>query len=191
VGRLDSEKNPLLLVDVIAQLHRRDPRWQLTIAGDGPLRSAVEDAVASRGLDDVVQLVGEVPNGSALWQLYRDSHALLHVSLTEGLPQVLLEAMAAGLPIVATDVGSVGTALGNGERGRLVRPGDAGAAAAALEELARDPMLRARIVRAGHNYVIDQTLERQAERLVAFISATTGRCASAPAAPASASSSQR
>ena len=67
--------------------------------------------------------VGYVPFGEALSALYRASHALLHVSWTEGLPQVLLEAFAAGLPVVATDVGGIGEAVG--DAALLVAPGDA------------------------------------------------------------------
>jgi glycosyltransferase involved in cell wall biosynthesis len=191
VGRLDPEKNPLLLLDVMERLRSHDARWRLTVAGDGPLRLALAAAIRARGLADAVELAGEVPNGRPLWQLYGDSHVLLHVSLTEGLPQVLLEAMAVGVPIVATAVGGVPAALGHGQRGVLVPPADAGAAAAALERLAARPALREQLIRAGRAYALDQTLERQLDRLAAFVSAAAGLSASAPAAPASASNSQR
>jgi glycosyltransferase involved in cell wall biosynthesis len=167
VGRLAPEKNPLLLVDTIAALRERDPRWSLIVAGDGPLRPALEAAIAARGLEPAVELFGEVTNGPWLWELYRSSHAFLHVSLTEGLPQVLVEANAAGTPVVATDVGGVGDALG--ERGLLVPPGDAGAAAAALDRLAREPLLRRRLVVAGVDHARRETLEAQVERLADFI----------------------
>lgn len=125
VGRLDPEKNPLLLADVLARLRSRTERWRLTVAGDGPMREALGERFAALGLEGVVELPGEVPNGPELWELYRRSHAFLHVSLTEGLPQVLFEAQAAGLPIVATAVGGVASALRGGETGLLMPPEDA------------------------------------------------------------------
>lgn len=191
VGRLDPEKNPLLLGEVIARLRARDPRWRLTVAGDGPLRPEL----GRPG----IELLGHVPNGPELWQLYRNSHALLHVSLTEGLPQVLLEAMAAGLPIVATDVGGVSGALGGGTRGLLVPPGDADAAAAALDRLASDAHTRRWFALEGIAHARRHTLERQLDGLAAFVRQAAGYSraplpalkAAPPAAPASASSSQK
>jgi glycosyltransferase involved in cell wall biosynthesis len=181
VGRLEQEKNPLLLADVLAALRARSPRWRLTVVGGGPLLPALAAAVAARGLGDAAELLGEVPNGPRLWELYRSSDAFLHVSLTEGLPQVLLEAQAAGLPLVATDVGGVAAALAGGERGLLVAPGSAEAAAAALERLASDMALRRRVVDAGLAHARHHTLERELDRLAAILAA----------APASAASSHR
>jgi glycosyltransferase involved in cell wall biosynthesis len=168
VGRLDAEKNPLLLADVIARLRAADERWQLVVAGDGPLRGALEQRLAALGVADAAHLCGEVANGPELWSLYRSSTAFLHVSLTEGLPQVLFEAQAAGLPVVATAVGGVAEALHGGRTGLLVRPRDAVACAAALERLAADRELRERLIEAGLSAVADDTLEAQLERLTAF-----------------------
>ena len=130
VTRLDPEKNPLLLLKVIRALREADPRWRMVVAGDGPLRGEMERQIVELGLADVVELLGEVPNGPELWRLYRDSHVFLHVSFTEGLPQVLFEAQAAGTPVVATDVGGVSEALGAGSCGLLIEPDDADAAIA-------------------------------------------------------------
>jgi hypothetical protein len=196
VGRLSPEKNPLLLLDAIAAIRERDPRWRLVIAGDGPMRLAVTAAVAARGLGEVVALAGEVPNGPKLWELYRSSHAFLHVSLTEGLPQVLIEAHAAGVPVVATDVGGVRAALGDGARGLLVPPRDAAAAAAAIGRLADEPELRQRLVLAGIDHARAETLEAQVARLAWFIEqAARPRAAQSrsphPPAPRAARSSAR
>ncbi|MEA2482637.1 MAG: hypothetical protein QOC55_584 [Thermoleophilaceae bacterium] len=170
VGRLAAEKNPLLLVETLATLRRLNPRWRLVVAGEGPLRPALEAAIAQEALGSAVALMGEVPNGPRLWELYRSSHAFLHVSLTEGLPQVLVEAQAAGLPVVATDVGGVGAVIGSGARGLLIPPRDSSAAAHALERLAADPELRRRLVLAGIAHAHGQTLEAQLDELTAFIS---------------------
>jgi glycosyltransferase involved in cell wall biosynthesis len=171
VGRLDPEKNPMLLLDIVEELRRRSDRWRLSVVGDGPLRGEVERAVAERGLGDAVQLLGYVQNGEPLWEIYRSGHAFLHVSLTEGHPMVFFEAEAAGLPIVATDVGGVSAALGEGERGLLVPPRDASAAVRALERLAAEPELRERLIRAGAAHAEANTLDAHLDRVAAFFRA--------------------
>jgi glycosyltransferase involved in cell wall biosynthesis len=170
VGRLDAEKNPLLLADVLARLGGKDlDRWRLTVCGEGPLKRPLQERIAELGLDQRVDLRGYVPVGNGLRRVYRESDCFLHTSLTEGVPQVLFEAFAAGLPVVATNVGSVAEVAGDAVI--LVPPGDAGAAAAAIERLAGDEPLRARLTAAGLKLVRGQTLEAQCERVVAFLAA--------------------
>lgn len=169
VGRLDPEKNPFLLLDVLQRLRGSGVDWRLTVAGDGPCRPDLESAAHSRGLGDAVDFLGEVPNGPALWETYREGNVFLHVSLTEGLPQVLFEAHAAGLPVVATDVGGVRDALDGGRTGLLIPPRDAVAAVAALERIRDDAALRARLIGDGLTSVREDTLERHLDRLAAFL----------------------
>jgi glycosyltransferase involved in cell wall biosynthesis len=169
VGRLDPEKNPLLLLDVIAGLRREDPRWRLTIAGDGPLRAALTARAAALGLQNAVTLAGEVANGPALWELYRSADVFLHVSHTEGLPQVLFEAQAAGLPVVATAVGGVPQAIRDGRSGLLIGPGDAAAAIEAVRRVSTDRALRERLVATALQEVAEQTIEAQLDRLATFL----------------------
>jgi glycosyltransferase involved in cell wall biosynthesis len=169
VGRLGPEKNPLLLLEVIERLRSRDERWRLAIVGSGPLAGELARQVRSRRMENCVELTGEIANGPELWRRYRSSHAFLHLSLTEGLPQVLYEAEAAGLPIVATDVGGVAAALSHGERGLLIPPEDAEAAAGALERLAADDALRARLIATGLAHASAETLEVQLRRVAAFL----------------------
>jgi glycosyltransferase involved in cell wall biosynthesis len=168
VGRLDPEKNPLLLAEIAARLRNDGSRWRMIVAGEGPLADRLEHELRRRGLASSVELLGYVPNGPALWSLYRSSHAFVHVSLTEGLPQVLFEALAAGLPVVATSVGGVADALGNGRRGLLVPPADAEAAAAALDRLASEPDLRERLVLAALEFMAGETVDIQQDRVIAF-----------------------
>lgn len=168
VSRLHPEKNPLLLAEILAALRNRDPRWNLTIAGEGPLQEELERRLDALGQRESVRLPGEVPNGPELWKLYRESHAFLHVSHTEGLPQVLFEAQAAGLPIVATAVGGVSAALGGGSLGLLIPPSDASSAVDCLERLAGDPSLRQRLIRTGLEHASTQTLDAQLDRVARF-----------------------
>ena len=99
----------------------------------------------------------------------RVRHPHVHVARTEGLPQVLIEAQAFGLPAVGTDVGGVAGALGHGEAGLLVRPGDAAALAGAVRRLVGDEALRERIRAVGRARTRDLTLERQAAKAAAFL----------------------
>ena len=115
VGRLETEKNPLLLADVLARLRERDPRFRLLVCGEGPMADDVDARLAELGVADHAELLGYVPIDGGLLDLYRSSHAFLHVSWTEGLPQTLFEAFAAGLPVVAT---AVGRRAGRGRRRR-------------------------------------------------------------------------
>jgi glycosyltransferase involved in cell wall biosynthesis len=169
VGRLDREKNPLLLIETISALRERDPDqgWRLTVVGDGPLAGEMQDRLQQLGLADAVEIRGYVPIDGELPALYRSADAFLHVSWTEGVPQVLFESFAAGLPVVATDVGGVARAVG--EAALLIPPGDADAAATALQRIAREPALRRQLILAGLQRVRERTLEFETERLVAFL----------------------
>jgi glycosyltransferase involved in cell wall biosynthesis len=167
VGRLDAEKNPLLLADVLARLREDGDRWRLVVCGEGAMHAALEDRLHELGVAERAELLGYVPFGPRLLSLYRESHTLLHVSWTEGLPQVIVEGFAAGLPVVATDVGGVGAAFGDAVR--LVPAGNADAAAAALREIAADPGLRETLVRAGHNHAAARTAGVEVERVAEFL----------------------
>jgi glycosyltransferase involved in cell wall biosynthesis len=177
VGRLDPEKNPLLLIDTIAAVNERRSHWHLRIVGTGPLAEALVRRADKLGVGESVELLGYVRNGPALRDVYRTSNVFLHVSWTEGVPLVLLEAQAAGLPIVATDVGGVRAALAHGERGLLVPPGSAAAAAQALERLARDESLRKGLIERGLAHARTETMDIQLGRLHDFF---TVRLPSAP-----------
>jgi len=167
VGRLDPEKNPLLMAEILRDALRTDPRWRLDVCGDGSLADALQARAAELGVGDRVVIRGHVGFGAPLWELYRTSHALLHVSLTEGMPQVLLEAFAARLPVVATAVGGV-PEMADG-RGLLIAPRDAPAGAEALQRLLDDPTERRRHVEAAAAYASDHTLQAESARLARFL----------------------
>lgn len=168
VGRVAPEKNPLLLPEIMVRLRARTSRWRLAVAGDGPLMGALAARAAALGVEDAIDLLGYVPSGPELAELYAGSHAFLHVSLTEGLPQVLWEAQGAGLPVVATEVGGVPAAVGRGTSALLVPPGDAGTAADAVTEIGADEALRRRLIAAGLENAMSETMEAQLDRLADF-----------------------
>jgi glycosyltransferase involved in cell wall biosynthesis len=170
VGRLETEKNPLLLADVLARLHGRDPRFRLLIVGEGPMAGDVEERLRELGVADHADMLGYVPIDGGLLDLYRSSHAFLHVSWTEGLPQTLFEAFASGLPVVATAVGGVPAAVG--DAALLVEPGDPDPPAAELLRMAGDEGLRRRLIESGVERVRGNTLEAESRRVAEFFAAS-------------------
>jgi len=175
VGRLDPEKNPLLMPAIVRQLIDLNPnrQWHLTVVGDGPL-AADFDAVAQQlGVTDQITRVGYVSYGPELHSLYENADIMLHVSHTEGLPQVLLEAMAFGLPFVATDVGGV-RALAEPVGAPLVPPEDAAAAAAAVAALAADQQRREACVASALLAVDTYSIQAQQELVLKTIAAHLG-----------------
>jgi glycosyltransferase involved in cell wall biosynthesis len=169
VGRLETEKNPLLLADVLAGLRERDPRWRLVVAGEGPMRADLEARLETLGVAEHADLLGYVPVDAGLHDLYRSADYFLHVSWTEGLPQVIFEAFAARLPVVATAVGGVPDAAG--EAALLVPAGSADAAVEALVRLASDEALRAQLVEAGVERVRRHTTAAEVRRIAEFFTA--------------------
>lgn len=170
VGRLEEEKNPLLLVDALARLHAEEPgRYHLTWVGRGPLEDQVLGRARELRVDGLITLHGYVPFHAGLLDLYRRADVFVHVSLSEGLPKVLIEALASSTPIVATDVGGVRAALDDGRAGLLVPPADLDALVDAVRRLADDGPLRDRLVARGTELARDLTLEVQADKVVRFI----------------------
>ena len=163
VGRLDPEKDPLLLADVLAAL---DERWRLVVCGTGALQADLIARLEALGVADRAELRGYVPYDAGLQDHSRACNALAHVSLTEGVPQVLYEAFSAGLPVVGMAVGGVGAAAG--DAALLVRPRDADEMARAVARL-EDPRLRRRIVEAGLNRAREHTVERESARVLALL----------------------
>jgi glycosyltransferase involved in cell wall biosynthesis len=168
VGRLDPEKNPLLLADVLCRALADDPRWRLEICGDGTLAGALTQRAADLGVGDRLVQHGYVPIDGGLWDYYHHAQALVHVSMTEGVPQVILEAFAARLPVVASDVGGVGDLVTG--RGLLMSPDDAEQAGRALARLIEDPELRESLIDAASQAAADHTLEAECSRLAGFLS---------------------
>jgi glycosyltransferase involved in cell wall biosynthesis len=159
VGRLRAPKDFLTLVRAMAALEPGSAC--LRIAGDGPDRAAVASEVARLGLGDMVELLG---TRSDVPELLAGADVFVLSSDSEGLPMSVLEAMAAGLPVVASAVGGVPEAVRGGETGTLVPPRDSAALAQALIRLVADPALRARLGEAGRRRVEREFSAEQFER---------------------------
>jgi glycosyltransferase involved in cell wall biosynthesis len=153
IANLKPQKGPLDFVETARLARLRDSRLQFLIAGDGELRPAVERAVAGAGLSGSVHLLGwraDVPDLLAAMDIF------LLTSLFEGLPRVVLQAMAASVPVVATHTGGVAEVVVDGWSGRLVPPGDSSAAADAIVQLAGDADVRRRFAVAARSSLGDE-----------------------------------
>jgi glycosyltransferase involved in cell wall biosynthesis len=165
VERLDPDKNAMILLDVAERLQPNG--WTIEVAGTGSLADELAQGCRSRGLSDCLLLRGRLDR-EELDRLYARASVFLHVSLTEGQPQVLYEAASAGLPIVATAVGGVASALAGGKRGLLVPPRDVEAIVSAVDRL-EDDALRTSLIRAAWQWASGDTLELQVRRVARFI----------------------
>jgi glycosyltransferase involved in cell wall biosynthesis len=145
-GRLSPEKGFAVLAEAAAAVCRADPAAGFAVFGEGAQRPELERRVARLGLAGRFVLPGFRTDLDAIVPA-ADIVAL--PSFTEGLPNVALEAGAAGVPVVATAVGGTPEVVADGETGYLVPPGDPAALAARLGELLRDPRLRRRMGEAG------------------------------------------
>jgi len=162
VGRLSPQKAPLDLVTAFERVARQHPEAQLVLVGDGPLRPDVEAAVARAGLTDRVHLLGlrrDVP------EILRAFDVFALSSRYEGLPRVFPQAMAAGLPIVATSVDGAVDAVTPGCNGWLVEVGDLEGFAARLLELANDPEQAHRMGEQGRARVEEFSAHRMVRQL--------------------------
>ncbi len=142
VACLKHQKAPLDFIEAAKQASSRDPRLRFFIAGDGPLRPAAEQVIAAAGLQDKVRLLGwrqDVPELLAAMDLF------LLTSLFEGLPRAVLQAMAAGVPVIATAVNGTPEVVIDGETGRLIEPGQPDQAAERILELARGNQFAGRL----------------------------------------------
>ncbi len=169
VGQMTEQKDYPTLVEAAALVFRQRPQLAgklvFRIAGDGPERGRVQSLVRERGLEDRVILLGtrtDVPD------LMGQSDVLLMTSAYEGLPVTLLEALHAGLPIIATAVGACPEVVGDGDNGFLAPPGDPQAIAAHILALVDEPALVDRLGARSAERAAEYGIARCAERHLEF-----------------------
>jgi glycosyltransferase involved in cell wall biosynthesis len=153
VGRLDYPKGLPDLVEAAERvLDRHDVEFVVT--GKGPQRESLERRVEEAGIEDRVRFTGYVPRERQI-RLYQNATAFVLPSHYEGLPTVLLEAMACGTPAVSTTVGGCPEVIEDGVDGLLVQPGDPPALSEAIGRLVADPDLRARMGANARRTILD------------------------------------
>ena len=133
VGRLAAEKGQLLLVEAVARLAARGIASQLVFAGDGPMRTQLEELIHRRGLDSCVRITGWISSAQVRAEILA-ARALVLPSFAEGLPVVLMEAMALRRPVLATFIAGIPELVSHGENGWLVPASSLDALTTALED---------------------------------------------------------
>ena len=162
VQRLSPPKTPLVFLHALPRILAERPDAVAWVVGDGPLRASAEQAAAAAGVTARVTFLGlrkDVPH------ILAASDVAVHSSLREGLPRVVLEALAVGTPLVATAVGGVPDVVTDGVNGLLVPPEDPAALARAVLATLADPAAAAHRARAGrdalHPFAAQQMLDEQ------------------------------
>lgn len=161
VGRLVPKKGFNVLVEACRLLRAEGLGFQCAIAGEGPELDSLRDQVARLGLSDEITLLGAVPQTELAKKLYPRATLLVQPSVIagdgdqDGIPTVILEALALGVPVVATPVSGIGEAVINEETGLLVPPDDVFALASAIRRVIADPALAGTVARGGRA-VIEQ-----------------------------------
>lgn len=172
VGRLDPIKGYDVLLPALAELRRRGIAFDSMVIGEGALRRQLEAQRDALGLQDVVRFVGARRNDEVRAAMARATLMVMPCVVTpegnaDGIPNVLTEAMAAGLPVVSTRVSGIPELVDDGESGRLVDPGDPLALADAVAALLADPALRERYALAARAKVEREfDVDREAWRLL-------------------------
>ncbi len=166
VGNFLPVKNPMLLLDSWQLARRKLPGrdLRLIMIGTGPLEAGIRARAASLGLEGALLLPGRLTPGEVADYL-RAARCLVLSSHNEGVPNVILEAFASGVPVVSTDVGGISEVLDARFLGRLVPPGDAEALAAAIAAMVIDPPPSEQIAQRGVRFSWQETARRYLELL--------------------------
>lgn len=165
VGRLVPIKDAPTFLQAARLVRDRRPEARFALVGDGEDRSALEALTRALGMDGAVTFFGWRRDLAAV---YGDLDVVVNASRNEGTPVALIEALAASRPVVATRVGGTPDLLGEGERGRLVPPGDPGALARAVLDTLEQSEATRRLARAGREHVLER---HSVDRLVRDVDA--------------------
>jgi glycosyltransferase involved in cell wall biosynthesis len=172
VGRLAAAKGLPILLEAVAKLEGAT----LDIAGDGPDRRKLEEKAQLLGLSDRVRFLG-YQSQQQVRELLRRTDVFVLSSFAEGVPVVLMEAMAAGVPVVATRIAGIPELVHDEQSGLLVPPGDANSAADAIRRLLEDPDLRNQFAAAGREKIeLEFNIHKEAQWLATILtSALAGK----------------
>lgn len=178
-ARLEEQKGHAVLLNALGQVKERGLDFIVVLAGEGSLRADLEHRAAAAGLGDRVRFAGQV---EAVGPLLLAADACVLPSLWEGMPLTLLEALARGRPVVASQVGGVPDVIEDGVNGRLVPAGDAAALAAVLEDFHRRPDAARRLGSTGADHMrAEFTWARVADAFEAVYDDVLGLASFAPA----------
>lgn len=165
-GRLSREKGQRFLIEGLAKAIQTNPKISLVLAGDGPDLPLLEDLVERLGLEERIQFVGYKKD---LRPYFGACDVLALPSLSEGFPNVILEAFAHRLPVIASDVGGVGEIVVEGENGLLVGPGDVVGLSKAILRAASGELDLKALGEAGKRLVSEQFIPKDRARAITDI----------------------
>lgn len=184
VGRLAAVKGVPLLLEAVAAIRKAHPEVRLTVVGDGPDRDALERHAKALGVSDVVTFSGYQPQ-DAVTRLMDRADVVVLPSFAEGVPVVLMEAMASRLPVIASQIAGVPELVEDGVSGFVVRPGDLKSLTGRIGQLLSDPALCARMGAAGRRKVeAEFDVDAEAARLATLFSGAASEPQPSPSTPA-------
>jgi L-malate glycosyltransferase len=163
VANLRPEKGHFVLLEACRYLAERFSTLKIFIVGNGPMKESIAQRISELKLTHCVEMTGELKDVPAFFRIV--DIAVLPSLKNEGFPNSVMEAMAASLPVVATDTGGTSELVSDGLNGYLVPPGDPVALQNRLEKLCVDPELRIKMGQAGRQRIIEQfTADRMVQR---------------------------
>jgi len=176
IGRLAPEKGHLILVEAVAELKRRGIAVTVMVLGDGDMRPAIEARIAELGVQHAITLFGWADDAQVRAQIDA-ARALVLPSFAEGLPIVVMEALAAGRPVLASAVAAMGDLVVSGQTGWLFPPADVAALADAMAACAETPAnICAAMGERGRALVAERhDVTRESARLAILFASAAGR----------------
>jgi glycosyltransferase involved in cell wall biosynthesis len=179
IGRMVPVKGQALLIDAVEQLRDSGMDVEATLLGEGDRRLALETIVGKRGLDGVIKLPGAVGQDE-IRGYYERADVFVLPSFAEGVPGVLMEAMAMGLPVVTTRIAGIPELVEDGYSGFVVAPGRVDVLVDAVRRLASDPDLRREMGERGRakviaEYSIEPSAAHMYEMFVSVLAQTPGQ----------------
>ncbi|MEH2628555.1 colanic acid/amylovoran biosynthesis glycosyltransferase [Bradyrhizobium sp. AZCC 1719] len=172
VGRICEQKGQLLLIEAARLLAERGTKFELVLAGDGEMRSEIESLVAKYKLTDIVRITGWISSDEVQAEILA-ARALVLPSFAEGLPVVIMEAMALRRPVISTFVAGIPELIKHGEHGWLVPAGDLESLAAAMEQcLNAAPEVITQMGESARQRVLQRhDIDKEAAKLIKLIDA--------------------
>jgi len=174
VGALTAYKDPSTLIEAVKVLQDTGVPVEMDIVGDGDLRSMVEQQAVNQLKPGTFRFHGYCNDKAALHRYYCEADVFAMSSVTEGFPRVILEAMARGLPVVATNIVGIPDLVHDGETGLLVPVRSPQSLAAAVRRIIEDGDLRRRIIAGGYRVAEEHTVEKFLQRVVELVRTRVG-----------------
>ena len=176
VGRLCEQKGQLLLLEAVRRLVAQGTKLELVLAGDGEMRREIESLIALYKLQHIVRITGWISSDQVREELLA-ARALVLPSFAEGLPVVIMEAMALRRPVISTFVAGIPELIHSGEHGWLIPAGDVESLAAAIQNCLEQPVeAMTRMGNAGHARVLERhDIDKEAAKLTALFQAASNR----------------